>query len=95
MFKEISPFLSVVNTVAAYHDAELLISYPELLVADISDTLPSVENNSSDDETESCDGGVTVAGFFLQNEKNEMEIKNDQNLYLVRCIIFSLYSNAQ
>jgi hypothetical protein len=83
MFKEISPFPSVVNTVAAHQDAELLIFPSELLVADILDTPPSAENSSS----ECCGGGVTVEAFFLQNAKNEIEIKNDQNLYRVRAII--------
>src|SRR5688572_5624572 len=87
MFKEISPFPSVVNTVAANHDADSLILPSKSLVTDIFDTPSSAENSSSDDETECCGGGVTVEAFFLQNAKNEIEIKNDQNLYRVRAII--------
>ena len=84
MFKEISPFPSVVNTVAANHDAELPVFPSELLVAEIFDTPPSAENNSSDDDTGGCSG--VTPGLFLPNAKNEIEIKNDQNLYRVRAI---------
>jgi len=95
MFKEISPSPSVVNTVAANHDAQLLVFPSGLLVTDVFNTSSSAENNSPDDETESCGGGVTVAAFFLQNAKKEIEIINDQNLYRLRATIISLYSSAQ
>jgi hypothetical protein len=69
-----------VNTVAAHHDAALLIFDGELPESEIFGTPPSEVNNSSDDETGGCGGGVTLAAF-LRNAKN------DQNLYRVRAII--------